>query len=69
MAEAIRGYLLYPNWFKTVAPNTAKRIRAYVNANPKINRSIQFNSLVGLGGTGIGAATLGDREERREPKR
>lgn len=43
MAEAIRAYLLNPNYLKTVAPNVAARIRAAVNPNPEVNRIIQFN--------------------------
>jgi hypothetical protein len=50
MAEAIRGYLTDPNYLKTVAPKTAARIRAYVNANPRLAALIQFNA--------IGAAAL-----------
>jgi hypothetical protein len=53
---------------RPLARNSPGYIRAYVNANPKINRSIQFNSLVGLGGTGVGAAML-EGEETREPRR
>jgi len=44
MAEAIRAYLVNPNYIKTVAPKTAARIRQYVNNNPRINQAIQFNS-------------------------
>lgn len=43
MAEAIRAYLLNPNYLKTVAPNVAARIRAAVNPNPEVNRILQFN--------------------------
>lgn len=46
MAEAIRAYMANPNYIKTVAPKTAARIREYVNANPHLMRSIQFNSLL-----------------------
>jgi hypothetical protein len=45
MAEAIRAYMTNPNYIKTVAPKTAARIREYVNGNPRLNRTIQFNSL------------------------
>ncbi|MGA2289865.1 hypothetical protein [Bradyrhizobium sp.] len=44
MAEAIRAYMVNPNYIKTVAPQTAARIRQYVNANPALNRTIQFNA-------------------------
>ena len=53
MAEAIRAYMINPNYIKTVAPKTAARIREYVNNNPRINRVIQFNSgVAGVLGTG-----------------
>lgn len=44
MAEAIRAYMADPNYLKTVAPKTAKRIREYVNSNPLLNKTIQFNA-------------------------
>lgn len=44
MAEAIRAYMTDPNYIKTVAPKTAARIRAHVNANPKLQDTIQFNA-------------------------
>lgn len=47
-AEAIRAYMQNPAWFKSVAPETAKRIRALVNDNPQIAKVIQFNSLAGI---------------------
>ena len=53
MAEAIRAYMVNPNYIKTVAPKTAARIREYVNNNPRINQTIQFNSgVAGVLGTG-----------------
>jgi len=52
MAEAIRAYLQDPNYIKTVAPKLAARIREYVNANPNLNKVIQFNSMGGLGALG-----------------
>jgi hypothetical protein len=48
VAEAIRAYLLDPNYFKTVAPNTAAAIRAMVNSHPQLSKWIQFNSLGGI---------------------
>lgn len=56
MAEAIRAYMRDPNYLKTVAPKTAARIREYVNANPNLNKTIQFNS-IGAGGL-LGAALV-----------
>src|SRR5690606_1232176 len=44
MAEAIRAYMENPNYLKSVAPETAKRIREYVNSNPRLNQVIQFNA-------------------------
>ncbi len=44
MAEAIRAYMADPNYIKTVAPQTAERIRQYVNSEPRLNHVIQFNS-------------------------
>ena len=43
MAEAIRAYLQNPNYIKTVAPGVARRIRDFVNPNPRIHDIIQFN--------------------------
>jgi len=52
MAEAIRGYMLDPNYLKSVAPKTAARIREYVNGNPRLNKTIQFNSVLGASAVG-----------------
>jgi len=48
MSEAIRAYAADPNWFKTVAPQTAQRIREYWNNHPKWGRFLQFNALAGI---------------------
>lgn len=52
-AEAVRAYLMNPNYIKTTAPKLAKAIRAAVNSDPALNRTIQFNApiapFVGLG--------------------
>lgn len=58
MAEAVRAYMRDPNYLKTVAPNTAARIREYVNANPNLNKTIQFNSLAPAAGAGLLGAGL-----------
>lgn len=66
-AEAIRAYMTDPNALKSIAPGVAARIRASVNANPTLNRTIQFNALpwgVAIGGAGGGA--LGLREALRD---
>jgi len=62
MAEAIRIYMTDPNYLKTVAPKTAKRIRETVNTNPKIARTLQFNSLI-AGGILSGAAYNQEAEQ------
>jgi hypothetical protein len=56
---------LCPNSGRLAQAGAAKRFRAYVNPNPKINPYLQLNTLIGTGGLGIGAgATLGDDEEK-----
>ena len=55
LAEGIRAYMANPNYFKTIAPKTAARIRAAVNDNPDFKKVIQFNSLVAAGLAGTGA--------------
>jgi len=57
MAEAVRAYMVDPNYLKTVAPKTAARIRQYANDNPLISRVIQFNQMAPLAAPlGVGAA-------------
>jgi hypothetical protein len=58
MAEAIRAYMTDPNYIKTVAPKTAGRIREYVNSNPRLNQTIQFNGVVLPLATGAGAGAV-----------
>ncbi len=48
MAEALRAYLTDPNAFKTVAPNTAARIRNAINSHPVLSKVIQFNAAGGI---------------------
>jgi hypothetical protein len=43
VAEAVRAYIVDPNYLKSVAPETAKRIREAVNTDPRIAKVIQFN--------------------------
>jgi hypothetical protein len=66
MAEAIRAYLADPNYIKTVAPETAARIRQYVNSNPRINRYIQFNAAVPAASAAVlgGAGALVAEDEQ-----
>jgi hypothetical protein len=67
MAEAIRAYMRDPNWIKTVAPSTAKRIREYVNSNPKLNQVVHFNALAPVGAAGLLGASLFSEEQPRNP--
>jgi hypothetical protein len=56
VAEGLRAYMANPNYFKTVAPRSAAKIREAVNKSPYLREIIQFNSLgaAGLIGAGIG---------------
>ena len=62
VAEAIRAYMIDPNYMKTVAPNTAAAIRGAVNSNPRIADTLQFNSLAPFlltaGGSALGLAAF-----------
>jgi hypothetical protein len=62
-AEGIRAYLTNPNYFKTVAPKTAAKIRDLVNENPYLKRVLQFNSLIAAGLIGVGARNQ-DRDDQ-----
>ena len=66
-AEAIRAYLYDPNYIKTVAPRVAAAIRAAVNANPKLNKIIQFNSAIApVAGGDVLSAPDGENEGARK---
>lgn len=69
MAEAIRAYMVDPNYLKSVAPKTAARIREYVNSNPNLNSTIQFNSIGGglIGGGLLGGGIWGDGDAGQQP--
>jgi len=69
MAEAIRAYMVDPNFLKTVAPQTAKRIREYVNSHPKLSKIIQFNSLAAGGAVGLGMTSDIDASQARDANR
>ena len=43
-AQAIRAYMIDPNYMKTVAPNAAAVIRGAVNAYPELSKIIQFDA-------------------------
>ena len=61
MAEAIRAYMVDPNYLKTVASKTAKRIRQWVNSHPELSKIIQFNTIAAGGVLGLG--TMGGSED------
>lgn len=61
LAEVLRAYGENPNYLKTVAPEIAERIRGFVNANPRLNRWIQFNSIGGMGLAATGNRQDGDQ--------
>lgn len=68
VADSIRAYMADPNYLKTVAPETAARIRAQVNPNPKLKDLIQFNTVAPL--APAAAAGLHDwLKSRREDER
>jgi hypothetical protein len=67
IAEAIRAYMVDPNYLKTVAPKTAARIREYVNSKPELSKIIQFNSLAAGGALSLGAAGQSDSSRAAEP--
>ena len=52
IAEAIRAYMADPNYIKSVAPKTAKRIREAVNKHPVLSKVVQFNAVGGVVATG-----------------
>ncbi|QCI67513.1 hypothetical protein [Phreatobacter stygius] len=59
MAEAIRVYLLNPNYIKSIAPELAERIRRAVNTHPDLSKHIQFNQ-----GAPLPPGALGAGQER-----
>lgn len=70
MAEAIRSYMRDPNAMKTVAPNTAARIREHVNSNPRLNKIVQFNALpatIAAGAAGSGLASPSEAQASEKP--
>ena len=46
-AEAIRAYLMDPNYIKTVSPKLAKELRRAVNTSPALRNIIHLNALAG----------------------
>lgn len=65
VAEAFRAYMTDPNYIKTVAPKTAKRIRDYVNAHPELSKIIQFNAIAGLTARAMTQSEQGVSEDKR----
>jgi hypothetical protein len=63
VAEGIRAYLADPNYFKTMAPTTAAKIRAFVNDSPYLKKVIQFNSLGAAGLVGAGLRNQAGNDE------
>jgi len=55
VAEGLRTYMADPNYFKTMDPETAAKIRAAVNRSPHLKKVIQFNSLAAGGLIGAGS--------------
>ncbi len=54
MAEAVRAYMVDPNYLKTMAPKTAARIREWAYSHPEVSNVVRFNSLAaGVGATGL----------------
>jgi len=45
-ADAIRAYILNPAALKAKAPEVAALIREYVNANPRLNKKLQFSEAI-----------------------
>ena len=64
VADSIRAYLTNPNYFKTIAPNAAARIRELVNSHPQLSKWIQFNSLGGLAVLGQANGAPDDKPDR-----
>ncbi len=63
VAEGLRAYMTDPNYFKTVAPKTAVKIRKAVNESPLLKKVIQFNSLGAFGLIGAGVRSQ-DRDDQ-----
>lgn len=67
LAEAIRAYMVDPNWIKTMAPKTAAQIREWVNTHPELSKIIQFNSIgAGIAGAAFGAGGQSDAANAAE---
>lgn len=60
IAEAIRAYMVDPNYLKTVAPKTAARIREFVANNPELSMIVRFNALPVGGALALAAAGQSD---------
>ena len=58
VAEGFRGYLINPNYFKSVAPYAASVYRGWVNSHPRLSKILQLN---GLGGLAVLGGEIDDR--------
>lgn len=67
-AEAFRGYLTNPNYFKSRFPQLAAAMRESVNSNPRVNKFIQLNSLVPAVAAGTTGAATYERTYTKGPK-
>jgi hypothetical protein len=69
VAEGIRLYMQNPATMKEHFPNAARRIREHVNANPRLNRTIQFNEAgVPIGASWLALTGRGGSEETSAPE-
>jgi len=65
IAEFMRDYMIDPNYAKSLAPNAAKRVREYVNKDPRLKSVIQFNSVAAaIAAAGVGPAFVSLRWRR-----
>ncbi len=61
MAEAIRVYMVNPSYIKERAPNTAAKIRKWVNEHPELRKIVQFNSVAGATVIGTRSTSQNDK--------
>jgi hypothetical protein len=63
VAEGLRAYMMYPNYFKAAAPKSAAKFRAFVNVSPYFRDALQLNSLGAIGLIGAGVRSQ-DRDDQ-----
>lgn len=66
VAEALRTYMTAPNTMKTLWPETAARLRAFVNEHPKLAEIIQLNGLAGPAVVGLAGYRSDDRHRTQD---